>query len=271
MKKFFKALARLCVHTLHVNPCSCHSEPDSESLGEKIKRGLKAFSLIELMISLIIVSCIVSSFAPVISKKMKVNKMAIGGSGGGISSFSFKCNGVGSLDSNCSLCDKNKQTCVLCQTECADGKFVNASTCKCDNCTTLFPNCTKCNETKCITPAAGYYIDTAGKAQKCPKGFYCSDGSKFQCPPGKYGTVEGKSTITEACSDCTIGNYCTGGTHIQTCPAGTYTDAVGQSTCQCSDCSSLFTGCTKCDETKCKVASAGYYIDGTGKPVKCPN
>ena len=49
---------------------------------ENIKPKLPAFSLIELMISLITISLITSSFTPVISKKIKNGSLSVGGLSG---------------------------------------------------------------------------------------------------------------------------------------------------------------------------------------------
>ena len=64
--------------------------------------ALLAFSLVELMISLITISLIAAAFAPVITKKLSKNNITVGsfGGGGGGGGASLECSGI----SDCILC-----------------------------------------------------------------------------------------------------------------------------------------------------------------------
>ena len=67
--------------------------------------------------------------------------------------------------------------------------------------------------------ASGYYTEggdgttnrTRTTETKCPTGFFCEEGKKYQCPPGRYGNSRGLTT--EFCS-----GFCPGGF---TCPWNT--------------------------------------------------
>ena len=50
-----------------------------KSLYKKFSSYIKAFSLVELMIILVTISCIIAAFAPVVSKKMSYNTVSVGG------------------------------------------------------------------------------------------------------------------------------------------------------------------------------------------------
>ena len=63
-----------------------------------------AFSLIELLISLIAISCIIAAFAPVISKKL--------GAGGSTLPISLHCSKFETEESECHLCTSSK--CLIC-------------------------------------------------------------------------------------------------------------------------------------------------------------
>ncbi|MBR1617559.1 hypothetical protein IJ670_05340, partial [bacterium] len=69
-----------------------------------IKKAL-AFSLIELLISLIAISCITAAFAPVISKKLMSNSISI-------ASSSNNNSGGGGLSPDCTHISQNCQSCL---------------------------------------------------------------------------------------------------------------------------------------------------------------
>ena len=80
----------------------------------------KAFSLVEILVALIAVSCIFAALAPVITKKLKSNAVSIGGGGvgGGNIEFVMDC----SKWEECSMCFDDK--CVLCARECNDDSWL---------------------------------------------------------------------------------------------------------------------------------------------------
>ena len=71
----FASIARMLTHT------AVKTASSLKSIFTTPKR-IPAFSLIELMISLIAISVIAASFAPVMSKKMKASSLGVGSSGG---------------------------------------------------------------------------------------------------------------------------------------------------------------------------------------------
>ena len=83
----------------------------------------KAFSLIELMISLIVISLVAAAFAPVITKKLSSSSIFAGSIGGG---FSKSCSNI---SEDCALCAGD--TCLSCKNKCDEGEILNVSDCSC--------------------------------------------------------------------------------------------------------------------------------------------
>ncbi len=106
-------------------------------------KTLKAFSLIELMVSLITISCIAAAFSPIISKKLSMSSIMVskpsGGSGGDSSG-----------------------TCPL-------GQYMSSTTNTCTNCSDTFENCSICTESECLVCKSGLSLN-AGKCEvgSCP-------------------------------------------------------------------------------------------------------
>ncbi len=88
----------------------------------------KAFSLIELMISLIVISLVAAAFVPVITKKLVKSSIvagSIGNSSGGIS------NNCSHINEDCALCAGD--TCLSCKNKCGTGEVLNSQNCKCED------------------------------------------------------------------------------------------------------------------------------------------
>ena len=106
-------------------------------------KTLKAFSLIELMVSLITISCIAAASSPIISKKLSMSSIMVskpsGGSGGDSS-------GV-----------------------CPLGQYMSSTTNTCTNCSETFENCSICTESGCLVCSSGLSLN-AGKCEvsSCP-------------------------------------------------------------------------------------------------------
>ena len=116
-----------------------------------IERFKKAFSLAELLITLIIVSCILAAFAPVITKKM-VNV----GAGG---NFSENC------AEDCNLCFGSY--CLSCSKICGEQETKSSLSCTCINCRQFDENCLECDSNKCKKCLDGYILDNQNKCVSC--------------------------------------------------------------------------------------------------------
>ena len=89
------------------------------------KGGFKlAFSLVELMISLIIISLIAAAFVPVITKKLSSSSIFAGSTGGG---FNKSCS---EIDEDCDLCAGS--ICLSCKKTCSAGETLNTTSCSCE-------------------------------------------------------------------------------------------------------------------------------------------
>ena len=120
-------------------------------------KKLNAFSLIELMISLITISCIAAAFTPVVTKRLTKSNVTI--TGGGASSdqvMEMMCANM--FGDNCIRCSKECTKCVSTHyltaektcSSCRSGYF-------CDGTSTTMPcankygaGCTTCNSEKCL-------------------------------------------------------------------------------------------------------------------------
>lgn len=103
---------------------------------KKMIKFLKAFSLVELMISLIVISLISAAFAPVITKKLSNGIITIGSFGGN--------NNSGSGEVNCPS-----------NITCEAGYYLDG-TCKCQHCSD--PNCTYCAHNACSICNDGFTL-----------------------------------------------------------------------------------------------------------------
>ena len=81
-------------------------------------KTLKAFSLIELTISLITISCIMAAFAPIITKKLKISSS----SSSPISTVKPECS---KFSEDCKLCYSN--SCLICNKNCNENEYKNIS------------------------------------------------------------------------------------------------------------------------------------------------
>lgn len=87
----------------------------------------KAFSLVELMISLIIISLIAAAFVPVVTKKLSSDSII----SGNIGKITTNCEEK--FGENCKLCDKNR--CINCEIANNDNqKFIHQDTCSIKSC-----------------------------------------------------------------------------------------------------------------------------------------
>ena len=264
---------------------------------KKKNKGLinfkSAFSLVELMISLITISVVVSALAPIITKKLG------GKNGVSIMEDNLTTYCQEKFTSDCKLCD-GKKRCVVCEKNCPSGK--DDDKCECFTCTDVdfLQNCLQCNRKKCFKCEGGYGLGSTN-CTLCPIGQY-SDGT-FECrdcSQGYYTAAAGSSI----CTLCEAGNKCNNGiktpcargsyqnnsgqTTCNTCPAGTCQPSSGQSTCTncstgyyqnqtgqtgCIACSDKTPNCAECVATNgtCTKCSYGYYLTATKTCSQCPS
>ena len=234
-----------------------------------------AFSLIELMISLVIISMIAAAFTPVITKKLSSNSIIPGSSMGTIKS---DCEKFSRNGGTCHTCFNN--ACIVCEYENCSG-YLNVGKCQCESCTLRSANCIKCNSKECTKCKEHYYLDSGKKCQSCPSGKYCDGSSNpmncsrinsncitcssssicTKCNSGYY-----LNSAKTSCTKCEAGNYCNGQTK-SACGDRTYA-AAGASSC------SSVTNVSNCvsyskTENRCTACNSGYYLSNN-TCQKCP-
>jgi len=152
-----------------------------------------AFSLVELMVTLIILSCIIAATTPTITKKLHSQSITVG-SGGGQSNLEFSqdC----SQWEDCALCFPDK--CAMCAKECLENEYVEVSNCTCKSCN-IYSNCKECTSKQCKNCEDGYFLDNL-TCSSCPVGFYCDGKSKSKCESGYY-QDELKQKTCKSCID----------------------------------------------------------------------
>ena len=255
-------------------------------------RFKRAFSLIELLISLIVISCITAAFTPIITKKFSSG--VFGGSSGS-NGWSDECKDI---SPDCKLCFRDE--CVMCNLDCTiDGQYKDTPSCKCLPCTDKFgSNCTLCQSDKCESCLDGSYLDN-GNCIDCKSKFeHCTKCDKNECKTCEtnYKLDNGKCVpdctkfFNENCTTCDelscktckpnydlVGNDCIAnctkifGLACTNCTASACTTctsgyAVKNGTCQ--SCSSLFSNCSTCTATACSACS-GNYILSNGSCTTC--
>lgn len=217
-----------------------------------------AFSLIELMISLIIISMIAAAFTPVITKKLKANNVVANSS---FSEISKDC--ASKFGSSCELCTKSY--CIQCSLNCLSDEYINTTSCECASCSKFDNNslsikceqctsegCSKCEGNSylkdgiCTPCPSGLICDGESASTTCPDGYYCQNGEKKSCSD-KFGGYCEKCTY-DKCTSCSHGYFLKQG--------------------QCQQCPSL-SGCWQCvNETVCGSCDVGSYLSN-GVCKKC--
>ncbi len=259
----------------------------------RVLSGLRAkcaFSLIELLVTLIIMSLLISAFMPVVTKKLKSSAAGMGGSGnGGFSSdllFSAECEKFSTEEYKCMMCSKT--ACTLCSTQlstttgyyvdpaesctpknCVDKFGSNCMDCKKDACTACIPGSSFNSETnECEACEAGYY-STGGltKCEKCQEGFISNVGSSSckECSANKHQTANADGTI---CIDkfCGENEYIDGAT-CKPCPNGTYQPDDKHQKLSCTSCPSECKSCTTAEI--CTECAAGYTLNAGRCTLGC--
>lgn len=164
-----------------------------------MKKKIKGFSLVELMVTLIIVSMLVAALAPVITKKLKSSAVTVGSFNSNISNIEMDCSLFGE---KCSLCDSVK--CISCSEICEYNQALNIQECACKDCSDLFgENCKQCSINACSLCEKGNYI-TGGKCVECEAGYKCDGITRTQCQDGYYALAGAGECekCSENCANC---------------------------------------------------------------------
>lgn len=127
---------------------------------------LRGFSLVEIMVALIVISCITAALVPVITKKMKSKEISISSA---LKSGGAELSKVCTI-SNCSVCSKDNATCYVCkdnyrleENACTAITNYNVSS----NCTS-YNNCIACTNSSCVTCESGYYLNASNVCEEIP-------------------------------------------------------------------------------------------------------
>ena len=226
---------------------------------------IKAFSLIEVMLSLIILSIVTAAVVPVITKKITSKSIKIEAEEKNEESeYTTDCN---KISENCTICTKGDDAvCKQCPIECDEGMLVDIAACKCAVCSV--ENCEACKTEnycfKCMISESGVYYSNNGNCEICPLGHYCNGITATPCPKGSYSNdVLG----SQACIACPKDTYfksdeegATSDEVCLPCPGNQYAD---QGSLSCTECKSTDEGncaCTKDDNT-CARCKDGYNLN----------
>jgi len=260
----------------------------------KFKKIFLAFSVIELLISLIAISCMTAAFAPTITKKIKTNGIAMNGK---------KILIGNQCPENCPVCYVDK--CLYCAKICSEGYTLDSDSCTCISCST---GCKQCNVNACTKCETGYLLtngeckgceatyswDSTNKTcskcegnsfcpgydkyiQPCTSDGVCLNGEFLYCNPGymisspewNYYSETLGTYVTysdKSCSKCRNGEYCPGDNEnwVMQCPTGTVCE------------SGLITGCSegygwKGSSSFCDQCTGSQYSNGgTMACTNCP-
>jgi hypothetical protein len=143
----------------------------------------------------------------------------------GCSAGSYRETTAGISQGNCPLCDAGTYT-------------ATTGNIKCTTCLAGTYNLTPGN-TGCAQCDAGYYCTGGTNLTPCAVGYYrsttggTSASSCTRCGAGTYNTTTGNT----GCNACDAGYYCTGGSSISPCPAGTSRSSTyGANSGDCTTC-----------------------------------
>ncbi len=237
---------------------------------KKFLKFVCAFSLVEVMISLVIVSSILAAFTPVLTKKTKRTVNVVSS----VTKLTSDCSGT--FSSDCSLCQGTKK-CYICSKQCLNSTYKDVDTCTCKPCSEIDVNCTSCQDFgKCTSCKSGYYLEN-NQCNLCPAGYYCTNNIKIACPAGTFGQGDGARS---SCTPCPGGTYssvtaATSSAACSPCPSGTYSvsGAISCTPCESgyysnggikTSCSSKTPNCANCNKENgsCTNCAIGYKLIG---------
>ena len=173
----------------------------------------KGFSVLELVISLMVIASIMAAFTPLVTKKFS---SSIFGKGGKVN-LTADC--TDKFNEYCTLCDdKRCIRCTLDPNTCAGDQYKDTASCSCKDCKETYgEDCEKCNEKKCLTCPDGEYLDSDENCKSCSDKFsHCATCTESECTSCADGYVLTDPTSNTPCSSfsCSspdfiqIGNLC---------------------------------------------------------------
>lgn len=205
-----------------------------------------AFSLVEILVALIMVSLITAALAPVITKKLSSAGITITGGGSGSIGSSITT-GANCPIANCVACSQN--ICITCQS----GYQVNSDATACELIPLITPttganacgiaNCTSCLSNKCIECADGYYVNSSGQCgSTTPLVSSCSVTNCALC-------------LSNTCVVCDDGYILSGSSCIVDPNIPVWSDTA---------CSDIHSKCVACSNGKCLACSKKYHVNASG-------
>jgi len=222
-------------------------------------KSFYGFSLIELLISLIIISLVAASFVPILSKKLKRNHLSLSNA----KQITTECSHTG-LET-CKLCYKNDTNCLLkiCLKTCANNEYAGTN-CDCHSCKNdKFTNkCLTCTQETCLICESGYKVQNKSCIQiTCPKGQYVSGQGCSNCPNN---TIQPNDNSTSSsCSPCSD-NEVSNSNKTQCIPV-TCSQAQYRSGRSCYNCtgSMSYQDETNHSQTSCKTCGANQLANSS--------
>ena len=224
------------------------------------KFNRSGFSLIELMITLTVISVIMAAVVPNYSKRIQSGQLSIGSSGS--TKITIKCEQFDNADNQggkCLAC--TSKSCIVCTNlTCSPNiQYLDNTKCKCINVNASSEEggygqeCVEGDNNGCIRCESGYYPNPNNNniCEACPSGQgYNCEGGILACNNGYY--IDGLS-----CKQCESGYYCTALNGKQICPKGKYCQAGASEPTNCPDNTyrdkeggKTNSDCTACDDTR---------------------
>ena len=141
----------------------------------------KAFSLVELMVTLVVVAILTAAMAPVITKRLKSKEITVVQGSSGSNEVSTDCGGL--FNEDCKLCNIN--FCLECEKTCEDGTYKNISRCNCTSCETHCDFCTTCDSVGCLSCETDYKLENGiCKLSATTKEFITAGTHELTVPAG---------------------------------------------------------------------------------------
>ena len=208
-------------------------------------KTIKAFSILEVVISFIIIGSVTAALTPVVIKKTNNKTISIGKS----IVITKNCT------SPCSLCNSDGR-CWVCNRKCDSGYYKITSSCSCKSCTSIDPNVKTCSVGGVINSCKTSYYLSNNSCKLCEAGYYCTGGSNRATCSSKTTNCSACNASNGSCTSCKDSRYIYSATECKTCASKTG---------NCTSCNGINGTCTACatgyqlNNQKCDDCSYGYY------------